>query len=135
MKVIWKFLDLKCRRYWILNKKFHWKFINFLKIDIRRKKIVGQLVHTWANEACYTSIYESCLFVWFCLSHWNFANKRCRRVSFIMFWPIVEKLLNIEQFCPWKSNEIIIKVLGEIGASFLYGYKALYEWDFLEVIL
>jgi hypothetical protein len=100
-----------------------------LVLEEKNSWAIGSHLGKW----CMLHEYLWKLFV--CLSHWNFANKRCRRVSFIMFWPIVEKLLNIEQFCHWKSNEIIIKVLGEIVASFSYGYEALYEWDFLEMIL
>jgi hypothetical protein len=35
-----------------------------------------------------------------------------------MFRPTMEDLLNIENFCHWKFNEIKINILGKLGCIF-----------------
>jgi hypothetical protein len=51
-----------------------------------------------------------------------------------MFKPMVEGLLNIQQFCQRKFNKITCKFFRDFVASSWYDWKALNKWDFLHVI-
>jgi hypothetical protein len=79
------------------------------------------------------------------LSHWDLPNHSAPDVLLVplespwwvwvhqdgsaLFKPMVQELLNIEQFCQRKLNKIKTKYFREIGASSWYYWKSLYKWD------
>jgi hypothetical protein len=142
MKVTWKFLNLRWKRYWFFNFFFIENLIKLLKMVL--KGVISWVTYSdWANGISYTiKIYQwkkLWLFILF-VCHIDISQTTMplamllirlespwwggvQWVGFIMFQPMVEKWSNVESF----SNQNSFKSKTKIARGILGMFLALLE--------
>jgi hypothetical protein len=116
-------------RFFILFFQFHYA----MNLSICLKEKINQIIAQHTLKQIYLWKKVVCLF---CLSPWDFLNHgasccafgifkslwwaRVHLVGFIMFWPTMEKSLNIEQIFIEILFELKLKIIGNFFSLKIY---------------